>query len=177
VRILRAAALLAGALVSGCMTIPPPISNPTGLSAEALTLAYVLDRGCLPYLLGEKTEDQAMRPLRLSHVYPLELPFDPSPPSGPHWVGPYPGGPFVGVYGPDCTIIATGGDVADYRTVIQRVLDRRLGPASRSDFANFAGLPGRLTGCRMGLHYAYFQERRWFGSSFHLELNHNGCSP
>jgi hypothetical protein len=162
--LLSAAIVLTFGLVGACAFLTPPIPNPAGLPSDALTLQYVLDQGCFPYMLGEKSETAAMHGLRLNHFGP-----GPSltPPGPPHWLGSYPGLSTVVVGRDSCSVVIHGSNIAAYRTATQIVLRRRFGPAvveqdAQSGYAQV--LPGQITGCRGGLRYTYYQDRGrpWF---------------
>jgi hypothetical protein len=153
----------AAALAGGCAFLTPPIPNPAGLPSDALTLQYVLDRGCFPYLLGEMSETAAMRGLRLTHHGPgLSL----TPPGPPMWLGSYPGLSNVVVGPRSCSVHIHGSHIEVYRAATQTVLRRRFGAAVEDDaHAGYAAaLPGQVTACRGGLRYTYYQERGrpWF---------------
>ena len=143
-------------MVGACAFLTPPIPNPAGLPSDALTLQYVLDQGCFPYMLGEKSETAAMRGLRLNHFGPgLSL----TPPGPPHWLGSYPGLSGVVVGRDSCSVVIHGSNIAAYRTATQMALRRRFGPAVEQDAeSGYAPvLPGQITVCRGGLRYTYYQ--------------------
>ncbi|WP_297696820.1 hypothetical protein [Phenylobacterium sp.] len=144
------------ALLAGCAALTPPIPNPAGVPPEALTLEYVLDRGCLAYLLGEKTEREAMRGLRLNYIRPM-FSMDPGG-SDPYWAGAYPGLANVRVSPGLCDINIHGRDVAAYRAAAERVFQRRLGadPGQDARSGYKAWVTGQATGCRHGLRYTYY---------------------
>jgi hypothetical protein len=160
-RLALRAALAATLLAGGCQTAPGP--NPAGLPEEARTLEYILDRGCLPYVLGAKTENEAMRGVGLTHHGPPWTFVD--PPGPPRWLGVYAGLSNVVVGRDICRIHMKGaGNFAAYRAATQSVLRRRLGAAVDQD-ANSGSrqvLPGQITGCHEGFSYTYYATRRIF---------------
>jgi hypothetical protein len=165
-------ALSAGVLaaLAGCGTAP--IANPDGLSAHALTLEYVLDRGCFAYLLGEKSERAAMRGVGLSHQGPSLALID--PPGPPMWRGPYAGLSNV-VAGPrSCSVNMYGGRDPGYRAAAQSVLRRRLGEAVDQDAPSPDAPPlrGKVTGCHGGVGYAYYATPRIFS----VDLRRADCA-
>jgi hypothetical protein len=159
-RWLGVAALLGPALFGGCATVRAPIPNPDGLPPEALTLQYMLDRACLPYVQGLAPEDVIMRNAGLLRA-----------PGGVWRSSLLYGAPTVGVGRTSCSIQVSGGEIAAYRAAIKTSLDRRLGAAVEPDAADFAPLPDRLSGCRRGIRYNHYEER----GRFHLELSRAGC--
>lgn len=160
-RLALCVAVSAAVPVAGCQTAPGP--NPAGLPEEARTLEYILDRGCLPYVLGAKTEKEAMRGVGLTHHGPSLTFVD--PPGPPTWLGLYAGLSNVVVGRDICSIHMKGaGNFAAYRTAAQAVLRRRLGAAVDQD-ANSGYrqvLPGQITGCHEGVSYTYYATRRIF---------------
>jgi hypothetical protein len=147
----------------------PPIPNPEGLPPEALTLEYILDEGCLPYILGQKTERAAMEGLRLTHHNPPSFGLSLPPP--PMWRGSYPGLSNVVVGRTICSLNIRGGNIASYRVAAQRALHHRLGPSvgHEADQGYRSVLPGQITGCQNGVRYSYYQQGdRPF---FSVELN------
>lgn len=168
-RALLAIALLVSPALSACAVLSAPIVNPEGLPREAQTLQYVLDQACFRYMLGEASEVEAMRGLRLNHFGP-GLSF--MPPGPPHWLGSYPGLANLVVGRDSCSVHIHGRDVAAYRAATQRVLRRRFGPGVERDGGSGykALVPGQITGCREGLRYSYYPEPR-SSSRFSVDLN------
>src|SRR6185312_1089162 len=148
------ATLLGPALLAGCATLPAQAPNPDGLPPGAATLEYLLDQGCFAYLLGRKTEGQAMGDAGLRHHGPLWLPFSPDQ-FGPFWTGRYPGLASVTVGPGSCSIEMRGGDAADYPAVTRLVLRRRLGAAFDQGQPAYKAVPGLITGCKAGIVYGY----------------------
>jgi len=159
-------------LLSSCMT--PPIANPNGLSPDALTLEYVLDRGCFPYILGEKTENEAMRGIGLNQQAPRFQVF--LPPGSPTWNGLYPGLSNVVVGRASCSVNMKRSNTAEYRAVTKAVLRRRFGPAVEQDALSGykAVLPGQVTGCHHGVRYTFYENPR--GTIFSVDLNRVDCT-
>jgi hypothetical protein len=152
----RAAPVAALALmVTGCVAQTPPISNPNGLPAEALTLEYLVRDGCLPYALGLKSEDEAMRSVRLNRFKPL-LGLEPGD-TAPFWQGSYSGRPRVNVGRGVCNTIIHGADVDAYRTATEIALRRGFGGSADDGRADYkVRVPGQITGCRNGVHYTFY---------------------
>jgi hypothetical protein len=112
--------VMLGALTGSCAAMMPAIPNPDGLPANALTLQHVLDRGCLPYILGRASEQQAMSSLRLNHIRSIMPSFLGPPP--PMWMGSYPGLSNVLVGPQSCSINMHRGDVESYRRATRAAL-------------------------------------------------------
>ena len=168
----RVFVLLSPALCAGCAYLTPPIPNPDRAAPEALTLEYVLDRGCFAYLLDGKSETAAMRGLRLNHMGPgLSL----TPPGPPSWRGGYAGLSNVVVGRDSCSVNMRGRDSPDYRAATQTVLRRRFGPEISEDGRSGyrAWLPGQVTACRRGLRYTYYENAR--GTIFSVDINRVDC--
>ena len=151
-------------MVAGCALERPPISNPNSLPTEALTLQYLVSRGCLPYALGQKTEEQAMRGIGLNHIRPL-LGLEPGD-TAPFWTGFYPGGPRINVGRGVCNTIVHGSNVIAYRTAAEIALRQGFGggPSDDGRTEYTAWLPDQISGCRQGVRYTYYQPpgRSWF---------------
>jgi hypothetical protein len=164
------ALLLGAAMLAGCAFLRAPIANPEGLPDDAQTLRYVLDRGCFAYMLGEKSEADAMHALRLTHHGPgLNL----TPPGPPFWLGSYPGLSNVVAGRDSCSVNMRGRDADAYRTATELVLKRRFGDAQPlSDPAYPAVLPGQRTGCRRSVRYTYYPDR----VGFSVDLNRVDCA-
>jgi hypothetical protein len=47
-----------------------PASGPPPPTKDALRLETIVARGCLPYLLGQKSEKDALRGVALNHIHP-----------------------------------------------------------------------------------------------------------
>jgi hypothetical protein len=167
----RSAALLIGALSGACVLPPPTPPQPSALSSQALSLERVIEGGCLPYILGEKTEDQAMTSLHLTRRVPLHIPLD--PPSPPYWTGVGAGLASVTVTSNNCAISMHGGPMADYRVSVNRALTRKLGPATLPDFSDVSEIPNRRVGCRGPLRYWYLEDES--RSSFQFSLSRGPC--
>lgn len=160
---IRASCVVALALgLAGCITQSAPISNPAGLPAEALTLEYVVSRACAPYVLGQKSEQEAMRGVQLTRIKPLFglMPGD----TVPFWQGAYPGRPRVNVGGQVCNTIVRGASDDAFRTAAEAAVRRGLGAGSiqedgRAEYETL--VPGQITGCREGVRYTFY--RGWGG--------------
>jgi hypothetical protein len=162
--------LLGASLLAGCAFLRAPIANPEGLTDDAQTLRYVLDRGCFAYMLGEKSEGEAMRALQLTHHGPG---FSLTPPGPPFWLGSYPGLSNVVVGKDSCSVNMRGRSADTYRTATELVLRRRFGDAPPvSDPAYAAILPGQRTGCRRDVRYTYYPDR----VGFSVDLNRVNCA-
>lgn len=143
--------------LSACQT--PPVPNPEGLPPDALTLKYVLDRGCFAYMLGEKSESEAMRGVGLNHQNPLPGFFQPPP--GPSWRGLYAGLSNVVVGPVTCSVNMNGRNFTAYRAAVQSVLRSRFGQVVEQDAqAGFKQyLPGQVSGCHDGISYTFYENR------------------
>jgi hypothetical protein len=163
----RCGAIAALALVtlSACAAEAPPIADPEGLPADALSLAYILDQGCIPFIRGERSERAAMEGVGLRRVQVFSFP-DPPPP--PHWIGRYAGVSAVNVSSDRCSIHVIGRHAADYFRATARVLHERLGADippealqslyERSDPPSPLvphGLNRTYSGCARGVRYTF----------------------
>jgi hypothetical protein len=149
-------------------------------------LDYVLDRGCLPYLLAEKTESSAMGDLHLTRVVPYVedalslLPyFNGAPPRPrPWWRGHYLGLGRVDASGNRCSVQMVGGRAEDYRAAVESVLDRRFGPDRESSASGGEVPPPAQPGrCNGGFRYRFSSNATTFPpfSVFDVELTRLGC--
>ena len=173
-RFLAAAVFLLSALAD-CAT-PAPLRSPGGLSAEAASLGYLIDMGCLPYMLGEKTETQAMGGARLSHNQPLWIPFDPDWPGPPYWSGRYRGLSEIDVGPTFCNIKMKAGDAAEFRSVTRSMLARRFGPGIDQEQAGYrTWTAGAITGCHAGVWYSYYAVSSRPSGPFAVEFAHMNC--
>lgn len=166
--------ILLALLVSGC-AYPPRVANPTGLSPEALSLKYVLDRGCFPYLLGHADAKTAMERAGLWRQYRLADPFSGTK-GGFFFSSPYPGlGPVYAENGA-CTVIARGPDIESYREAVREVLSKRLGANEAEDRASGykEWLPGQITACRHNFRYSYDHPPKY--ASFEVSVTPVDCA-
>jgi len=153
-------------LLAGCATQRAPMSNPNGLPPDALTLEYLVERGCMPYALGQKTVDEAMRGVGLKG---FQSPFGLMPgDTAPHWRGHYAGNPLVNINRGVCNTIIHGPNVDAYRTATETALRRGLGGTAADDgrSAYKAWVPGQITGCREGVRYTFYEN----SSGFEVDL-------
>jgi hypothetical protein len=148
---------------------PPPPGK------DALRLESLVAQGCAPYLLGWKTEGEAMRSVALNHIHPLPLGLMPGD-NAPYWTSGLPGTLRVNVGGGVCNIVLHGRDAPAYRMAAQRAVDRALGPGApddgRSEYRQW--VPGQVTGCRRDIRYSYYEDER--RGRFWVELTHVACA-
>lgn len=125
--------------LAACATEPSK-PTPDGLTPQAIALAEVVKLSCMPYALGEMSEAAAMKEGELRRQF--RAPSYPAPPSlEPRYISDgRPGGPFVTIYGPGCTVRARGSDGAAFERALDRVYVQRLG----QDYAQRA-LPAQPT--------------------------------
>ena len=163
-------ALVASIVASGCALGTPPIANPAGLPADALRLEYVLEGGCLPYVLGQLTEADAMHGVGLNHIRPIVPGLVPGD-NAPYWAGGFAGALRVNVGRGVCNVVVRGRDFAAYRAATEAALHRTLGAdvtaGGRSNYR--AWVPGQITGCDQGIRYSYYQLPK--GNGFSVELS------
>ena len=170
-----AAVLLVGAAIisSGCGSAEP-VSGPPALPKAALRLESIVARGCLPYLLGRKSETDALRGVGLNHIHPLPFGLEPGD-DAPFWSSGLPGELRVNVGGPVCNVVMRGRDVAAFRAAAQRAVDLTLAPGSAdgapSSYRQW--VPGQITGCRQGIRYTYYEDDR--RGRFSVELTRVAC--
>jgi hypothetical protein len=152
--------------VSGCALGTPPIANPNGLPADALTLEYVLERGCLPYMLGHMTEQQAMRGVGLNHIQPI-VPLLVPGGNAPFWARGNALQVTARVGRDICHVHIKGRNFAAYGEATKAALRRTFGAEAASDGGSGyrAWVPGQITGCRQGVRYTYYQEPKSNGFS------------
>lgn len=171
-----AAALLAGAAIlsGGGGSTAEPNSGPPGMTKAALRLETVVARGCLPYLLGQKSEKDALRGVALNHIHPLPISLDPGG-NAPFWMSGFPAELRVNTGKGVCNTVLHGRDAAAYRAAAQRAVDLTLTPDGsddgRSQYRQW--VPGQITGCRQDTRYTYYEdERRGY---FSVELTRVAC--
>jgi hypothetical protein len=163
--------LLSASTMAGCAEIPT-IANPTDLPADALSLQYVLDQGCFPFILGEKSEFAAMRGVGLTRVTAWTLVGS----NDRRWIGRYPGISAVHAAPGSCYIHVIGADAAAYRAAVISVLRRRLDADPEADAKPgryVAWRPGEITACRRGVRYAYYADppHGVSGAAYDVELH------
>lgn len=161
--------LIAGVAASGCAFNTAPIANPNRLPPDAVALEYVLDRGCLPYVLGRMTEQDAMRGVGLNRIQPIVPGLVPGD-GAPYWTGGYAGAPRVNLGGGVCNVGVRGRNLAAYRMATEAALHRTLGTETAAD--GRAGyrtwVPGQITGCGEAVRYTYYPQPN--GKGFSVEL-------
>jgi len=170
----RAMTAMATAGLTSCATELPSIPNPRGVADDALTLDYVLDQGCIPYIRGQKSEQAAMEGVGMRKVAAWSFP-DPPPP--PHWIGRYPGVSAVNVTAKTCDIHVVGRHMAEYLKVTTTVLHDRLGADADRDAASTAyrrAVPGEVIGCAEGIRYTYNPSPPSQNPGWDVEV-HRGC--
>jgi hypothetical protein len=165
--LLASTAVLAGG-VSSAEPAPP-------LGKDALRLESLLAQGCAPYLLGRKSEDDAMRSVSLNHIHPLPIGLMPGD-NAPYWTSGLPGKLRVNVGAGVCNIALHGRDVAAYRAAAQRGVDLALGPGGADDGQSEyrQWMPGQVTGCRRDVRYTYYEDER--RGVFSVELTRVACA-
>jgi hypothetical protein len=165
--LLASAALLSGGARSTAEPAPP-------LGKDALRLESLVAQGCAPYLLGRKSEVEAMRGVALNHIHPLPLGLMPGD-DAPYWTSGLPGTLRVNVGAGICNIVLHGRDAAAYRAAAQRAVDLALGPGGpderQSEYRQW--LPGQVTGCRRDVRYSYYEDER--RGRFSVELTRVAC--
>jgi hypothetical protein len=157
--------------MAGCAELPP-IPNPAGLPADALSLQYVLDRGCFPFVLGEKSESSAMKSIGLTKVTSYTLVGS----NDSMWIGRFPGVSSVHATSGSCHIHVMGRNTQAYRAVTIDVLRRRVGadPEADGNLARYtAWFPGQVTSCRKGVRYSYYavSPGGGFSSGYDVDLS------
>jgi hypothetical protein len=162
-------------LSGGCGSMAEPSAGPPRLAGDAERLEDVVARGCLPYLLGQKAEQDAMRAVRLNHIYPLPIGLDPGE-TAPYWTSGFAQKLLVRTGKGVCNTVLRGRDVAAYRDAAQRAVDLTLTPGGsddgRSQYRQW--VPGQITGCRGDIRYSYYEdERRGY---FSVELATVACA-
>jgi len=159
--------MIVACLAAGGCASTPPIPNPTGLPPDALRLEYVLGRGCLPYVLGHLSEDEAMRGVGLTRIRPIIPGLMPGD-NAPFWSGGV--ALRVNVGGGVCNTALHGRNVDAYRAATEAALHRGLGadPATDGRTAYKAILPGQVTGCHQAIRYTFYPEPKWHGFSVEL---------
>ena len=166
-------ALVTCLLAASCAAAPS-LPNPANLPPRALALQQVVERGCLPYLLGEKSEAAAMRSAGLHHVVPPPIPVLSEvlelPKPLPRWEANVPFGPGALASRNYCSTNNPAGAFDANREAVEEALLHKLGPATEDDSrsAYKAVLPGQITGCRGGIHYTFYPRPR--GGRFELDL-------
>jgi hypothetical protein len=105
--------------LAGCSLIGPPEA------AQPAALAVAVEKGCLPFALGERGESAAMADAGLQRT--LELPSWPSPGIGKPQYSGGAGNPVVTIYGPGCTVRARGKDAQAFEAALDGVYRRRFG--------------------------------------------------
>jgi hypothetical protein len=158
--------VIVGVLVCSCGTMPPPLPNVAGLPPDAVAFEYVVERGCLPYLLGETGRDKR---LRLQYHPPSPIPDLVEPPRS-FWTIGFPVGPRAVLSRGFCSISGSGHDFDTYRAATELALFRKFGASIDDDgrIGYQAVLPGQVTGCRGFVRYTYYPQPHWGG--FQLEL-------
>jgi hypothetical protein len=138
---------LSSALLAGCGLIEAQQNPvPNGMEGAPAALANAVEKGCMPYALGEKSEAAAMAEARLKRKRPI-LPSWPSPGmTQPQYSGQLPGNPVVTIYGPGCTVQARG-DPAVFEAALDDIYRRRFGasyaavtPPAQSFDGQFPGM-------------------------------------
>jgi hypothetical protein len=164
---LASVAILSG----GSVSTSEPAAGPT---KDALRLETVVARGCLQYLLGQKAEKDAMLGVGLNHIHPLPIGLEPGD-NAPFWTSGLPGELRVNVGGEVCNVVLRGRDVAAYRAAAQRAVDLALGPGAANDAPSHyrQWVPGQITGCRRGIRYSYYEDKR--RGRFSVELTRVAC--
>jgi hypothetical protein len=93
---------------------------------QAAALRQALEKGCLPYALGEKPETVAMADAGIRRMAP-RLSF-PSPSVAARQYSSGLGNPIVTVYGQGCTVRARGADAAPFEVALDQMYRERFGP-------------------------------------------------
>ena len=166
--------VVAAVLAGGGATAAPVAASPDPAS-DALRLEAVVARGCVPFLLGAKTEAEAMRSVALNHIHPLPIGLMPGD-SAPYWTRGLAQRLRVNVGGQVCNVVLHGRDVAAYRAAAQRAIDLALavgGPDDgRSQYRQW--VPGQVTGCRGDVRYSYYEDEP--RGVFSVELTRVACA-
>jgi hypothetical protein len=149
-RSVLAALVSAAFALSGCADAPSLGSNPDGLPYYAQSLEFVISEGCLPLVLKEKSEAEAMRDIGMRRDA-LQSWGEPSP-WGHHYIGGFRGGVRgVTVVKASCFVIIEGKDFGSYEKAADLAFRRRFGPdyASTPLPASFRpSRPGSIMFCR-----------------------------
>ena len=127
-------------------------------------LQRAIERGCLPYIFGEKTEGEAMRSAGLNHIRPLPIGLVPGD-HDPFWAGGFPISVVAHIGRGSCNVHMKGRAIAAYRAATEAALKRRFGAGMAEDGrAGYeAVVPGQVTGCRDGVRYTYYREPKLSG--------------
>ena len=162
----------AAVLTDGGRSMAEP--TPPSLGRDALRLESLVAQGCVPYLLGRKTEVDAMRGVALNHIHPPPLGLMPGD-AAPYWTSGLPGKLRVNVGAGVCNIVLHGRDVRAYRAAAQRGIDLALAPGAADDGQSEyrQWVPGQVTGCRRDIRYTYYEDER--RGRFSIELTRVAC--
>lgn len=142
-------------ILSACASESLPVPNSNGLSPEAQSLSYILDQGCLPYVLGQKSEKEAMEGIGLRK----QANFNPLVSLPPQWTGRYTGVAAVTVEKFACYFHVSGRHQAEYLKITTTVLHERLGADADQDARSTVYtkyVPGEIKGCSRGVQYTYY---------------------
>jgi hypothetical protein len=158
--------VMACVLAGGCASITPPLPNPAGLPPDALALEYVVEHGCLPYLMGEKLQDPALR-VYFVPPSPIPDPFEVRDPG--HWTVGFNLGLKAVLSQNFCHVSFSGTNFDAYRAATDMAFFNKFGPGidddGRSTYKTV--LPGQIIGCRGSVRYSYAPLPRGFNVQLH----------
>lgn len=179
-------AILATAGLAGCVTVPyvAKAPNPDNLTPEALNLRVMLIAGCMPIVLGQKTDTEVMPKLGYAKHRTFSWPM---PSSEPHWIdGNWKGLGAINTGRRSCYFTVFGSDVAQYEQVVTKVLHDKVGvePADIRFSDRFkvpqpgftTSIPASYSGCVNGVGFGYDEVHTKRGVQFDVSLSGNGCS-